>query len=51
MARFGFAAVRQAGAPAGIPSGVGVKRLLQARLWALVCRPIGLERLYFCLYV
>jgi hypothetical protein len=43
-------AARQAIAPAGIPSGVGVRRLQPTRLRVLVCRPIGLERLSFRLY-
>jgi len=34
-----FWAARQAGAPAGIPSGVGELRLQPTRLGELVCRP------------
>jgi len=34
-----FWAARQAGAPAGIPSGVCVMRLQPTRLRVLVCRP------------
>ena len=44
-------AARQAIAPAGISSGVGVQRLQPTRLRALVRRPIDQERLSFCLYV
>ena len=45
-----FWAARQAIAPAGIPSGVGVMRLQPTRLRVWVCRPSRLRRLYFCVY-
>jgi hypothetical protein len=45
-----FWAAGQAIAPDGIPSGVGVLRLQPTRLRVWLCRPIGLERLSFCLY-